>query len=239
MDDPAMGRTEGRRRGVEEQETHEQDVPCPRRTGDLLHPRPLGCDRRRVQPAQLVRAGKDPQGAVVFIRIVEVYPDGDHPLENLQRGLNVDRSILERPRAVALPLDPLLHRDGQILMPRDEPVGFGCFVEKDGADGEEGLPGSVMQELLDFLRCGDFCHGRKLPYEIAMPGSDRQRFQRGSQRIDFLRVEDRRDEFKPIRRKRRPHAPTFGPAGSRGEIFCISDPSTSEKVCPPPPPAAS
>ena len=69
---------------------------------------------------------------------VEVDADDDDGLEYVEWGLAVGLAVLGVPRAEAGRVDAFGDGDGGVLVPGDEPVGVGGFVEEDGAD-DSGL----------------------------------------------------------------------------------------------------
>ena len=77
-----------------------------------------------------MRTGKNAKRAVVVIAIVKMKTKRQHIVKQGRWGLNVRNAGLYRPRAEAFDIDPTLHGDRGILMPRYFPVGVRCFVEK-------------------------------------------------------------------------------------------------------------
>src|SRR2546425_9541585 len=63
-------------------------------------------------------------------------PDGEHLLKKFDGRLNVGHAVLDAPWAKAGDHDAGAKRQRQILVPRNQPVCVGRFVEVNGADGK-------------------------------------------------------------------------------------------------------
>jgi len=64
------------------------------------------------------------KGAVCGSRIIEVYPQRDHPHERLGWSMRVNYPLLHGPRPPSRFFPSLAQRQSCILMPRNEPVRF-------------------------------------------------------------------------------------------------------------------
>ena len=80
-----------------------------------------------------MRAGQYAQSTVGRVGVIEVKPNGKHLLEEFDGRLNVSNAILCAPRAEAGNLGAGAKRQRQILVPRNQPIRVGGFVEVDGA----------------------------------------------------------------------------------------------------------
>jgi len=86
--------------------------------------------------ALLVGSGDHAQRAVVLVRVVEVNANGKHLFEQRKRWLHSKLIVLGRPVRKARAIELFVNRDGQVLVPGDEPIGSFRFVEIDGFDDE-------------------------------------------------------------------------------------------------------
>lgn len=96
-------------------------------------------------------AREDAQGAVVGSAVVEVETDGQHLLEDLHGGLDVDDALFFRPGPPALDVDALLDGQAQVLVPGDFPVTVRGLVKEDGAGqfDTELLQSGIAENVLE------------------------------------------------------------------------------------------
>ena len=87
------------------------------------------------QAAEPVRTGDHTERTVRFVDGVKVQADGNHLSQNVDRGLNMVNAVLDGPGAKARDVAALADGNGEILVPRDKPIGGRRFVEENGADG--------------------------------------------------------------------------------------------------------
>ena len=59
---------------------------------------------------------------------------GEHPFEEVDWRLNVRNAVLDAPRSETRRISPGTKRQGEVLVPRNQPIGFREFVEVDGPD---------------------------------------------------------------------------------------------------------
>jgi hypothetical protein len=83
-----------------------------------------------------VRARQDSDGTVVLTAIVKVQAHRDHLTQDMVRRLYALNTCFLRPRPESWGVEPLLDRDGEILVPRDLPVGLRRLVEEDATNCE-------------------------------------------------------------------------------------------------------
>jgi len=60
---------------------------------------------------------------------------GEHPFEEVDWWLNVRNAVLDAPRSETRRISPGTKRQSEVLVPRNQPIGFREFVEVDGPDG--------------------------------------------------------------------------------------------------------
>jgi len=86
----------------------------------MLHSNSLGLGRR--DAAELVSAERGQQRGVFEAAVVDVNPDGHHPVKHFDRRRHVGVAVLDRPWAKSGRVAAFGDRDGPVLMPGDAPV---------------------------------------------------------------------------------------------------------------------
>lgn len=100
------------------------------------------------------------QRAIGRVAVVEVNPDREHLAQHVDGRLHMRNAILHTPGAVAIDIGAFHHRDGEILMAGDEPVGVVGFVEQDGAHGPRVAAKRTGHESDDGRCMRDLVHRR-------------------------------------------------------------------------------
>lgn len=132
-------------RCMQEQRTHEQGITslgCAEKLRRLGAP---GLDLFLRQAAMAVRSGQHAKGAVGGIGMIQVQAQSEHLLEQGRGWLHVRNSLLHAPRTESWHLRLFSDREGEILVPRHQPIRVGGFVEVDGAD-RSGFPWQMGTE---------------------------------------------------------------------------------------------
>ena len=119
--------------GVKDGRGVEPDVAALRQAGVRPAAGDEGGDIGFGDAAVAVRAGGDQQRSIVCVDGVEMDAQGEHPIKQGLRRRDVLNAGLERPGAEARCADAGAYGDGAVLMPAERPVGYGAFVEEDGA----------------------------------------------------------------------------------------------------------
>jgi len=58
-----------------------------------------------------------------------------HPFEEVDWRLNVRNAVLDAPRSESRRISPGTKCQGEVLVPRNQPIGFRALVEANGPDG--------------------------------------------------------------------------------------------------------
>lgn len=146
--------------GVEQQGAHEQGIAGGGDAENIGLPGSEFLDALGGEAAVPVRAGQHTERAVGIVGIIEMKAHGKHLLEQFDGRLDVGNAILGAPRPEAGQIDTGAKGERQVLMPRDQPVGFGRFVEVNGADGERFERKMRAHEIEKMRRAGQSGHDR-------------------------------------------------------------------------------
>jgi hypothetical protein len=84
-----------------------------------------------------MRARSDEQGRVSARHRIDVYPEGEHALDEFERWLDVDCVGLPAPMIKPRNVDALPNCDRAILVPSKRPVRLRSLVEEYGAYGPD------------------------------------------------------------------------------------------------------
>ena len=87
-----------------------------------------------------MRAGNNVERTIVWTAIVEMKAQREHALQQGLGRRHMGHGSFHVPRAEAVHLDALLHRDGAILMPGHAPVRLRCLIEGEDAHHLGGAP---------------------------------------------------------------------------------------------------
>lgn len=128
--------------GVQGEWAHEEDFAFFSEAGDVAVACDLLRERGGFENAGKMRPRRDSEGAVCGIAIVEMESDGEKLIEHGLRRSRVVDALFEGGEIETFGSYLFRERKHQILVPRDFPVGGGCFVEGDGLDGD-GFGGEV------------------------------------------------------------------------------------------------
>jgi hypothetical protein len=145
---------------MQQQRPHEQRITCGSAAQNLSAVAAQLPDLFGREPSQAVGAREHAERAVVFIAVVQVQPDRDHPLQDFDRRLNVRHAILN-----ALGTEPLhirlgAHGDGQVLVPGHWPVGVGRLGEEDCPHRPRFSRDQRMNQLRQASRAGQIGNAR-------------------------------------------------------------------------------
>ena len=143
------------RRGMEREGTHQKGLAFLCEAGDFAVggevPRNLG----GFQDSLEVGSGRDAQGAVGFVAVVQMESDGEQLRQYGFRRPCVVDAFLDARKVEIIGSHGTGEREHQILMPGDFPVGGRSFVESDGLDGHGSLTEMTgRDERLLELDCG-------------------------------------------------------------------------------------
>ncbi len=84
----------------------------------------------------------------------------EHFLQHFSGRLHVDYSGFDGPRTESLDVTLLDHGDGQILVPRHQPICIWRLVEKDSAHGKCQFTQDRRDDLPNARRVRKVSHGR-------------------------------------------------------------------------------
>jgi hypothetical protein len=103
-------------------------------TAALIHDSFHSLLRNAPQP---MRAGGDKQGRISTRHRIDVYPEGQHALDELERRLDVNCIGLPAPMIKPRNVEALPNSDRAILVPPKRPVRLRSLVEEYGAYGPD------------------------------------------------------------------------------------------------------
>ncbi|MCD6048647.1 MAG: hypothetical protein K0Q55_50 [Verrucomicrobia bacterium] len=196
VNDPTMRRRLSRRRSVQNQRPHRENISGSSATCHFSGLLAKCFYLFAVENASVVAFWNDSQRSIILTAVIQMESQRNHFVQDTGRWMHMRHSLLLRPATEAGNFCAFTHRDGGVLMPRNLPIRCCHFVKKQSAHGKRFSPQCLIGDLLKSVLMSEGIDHRRLREQVSHSTAKRggQSGNLRSQSVYFINGKNSRDQ---------------------------------------------